>query len=309
MISSYLRMAVLCGAGVLAACGGGTTQQQSFQPERVIAFGDETSVLQPTGRKFTVNALKVDGTLDCASNPLWVQIVATTYTFDFSECHPTATNAVKAVMRAASGAKVADLKTQVDAMVAAGGFNSKDLVLMLVGVNDVLELYAQFPTRSEADLTAELRTRGDRIAEQVNRVVGLGGKVIVSTVIDIGLSPFALAQKAALTDTDRSALLSRLVAALNARLRVSIVNDGRFVGLVLADEMVQAMVRAPAGFALTDATTAVCTAALPDCNSTTLVANGNANAWLWADGTRLSAAGQARLGVLAQQRALNNPFF
>lgn len=305
------RALVWCGglAAILVACGGGSTQQQTFLPDRVIAFGDESSLLQAGGRKFAVNALNADDTLDCVGNPLWVQAVATSYSFVFNECNPTASTATKAVMRAALGAKVANLKTQVDAQVAAGGFNSKDLVTMMVGANDVLELYAQYPTRSEADITTELRARGVLIAEQVNRVIGLGGKVVVSTIIDLGLSPYAIAQKAAFTDTDRAALLSRLVAELNGRIRVNILNDGRFVGLVLGDEMVQLMVRSPASFGLTDATTVACDAVLPNCTTKTLLGTATAATWLWADGTRLSAAGQSRLGVLAQQRALNNPFF
>ena len=308
-VRMVLRSLWLCGAAALASCGGGTTQQQAFLPDRVIAMGDETSLVQADGRKFAVNALSATDTIDCSSNPMWVQTMASSYSFVFSQCNPSAALVTNAIMRAALGAKVAELKTQVDAQVAAGGFNSKDLVTMLVGANDVLELYAQFPARSEADLISEARTRGERIAEQVNRVVGLGGKVIVATVIDLGLSPYARAQKAAFTDTDRAALLTRLVAALNGRVRVGIVNDGRLVGLVLADEMLQAMVISPASFGLSDATTAACNVALPGCTSKTLVDTATATTWLWADGTRMSAAGQARLGLLGQQRALNNPFF
>ena len=296
-------------AAALVACGGGTSQQQTFQPTRVIAFGDETSLLQADGRKFAVNALNADDTLDCTSYPLWVQAVATSYSFVFNECKTATSTETKALMRATLGGKAADLKLQVDAMVAAGGFNSKDLVTMLVGANDVLELYAQFPTRTEAALTTDVRARGDAIAAQVNRVVGLGGKVIISTVVDLGLSPFAAAQNLAFPGTDRALLLSRLTSELNARIRVGIVNDGRYVGLVLADEMVQVMVRAPTAFGLTDAATVACSAALPNCTTKTLAGTATADTWLWADGTRLSAGGQARLGLLAQQRALNNPFF
>jgi outer membrane lipase/esterase len=310
-LSGFARALALCTTATLAlvACGGGTSQQQTFQPTRVFAFGDEASLLTADGRKHAVNALKADDTLDCTANPLWVQAVATTYNFVFSECNPSNSLTVNAFMRAAAGAKVADLKTQVDAQVAAGGFTSKDLVLMMVGSNDVLELYKQYPTRSEADIISELRARGDRVAEQVNRVVGLGGKVIVSTIIDLSLSPYAKEQKAAFTDTDRAALIKRMVEALNGRLRVGIVNDGRFVGLVLADETVQVMVLAPASFSLNDAVTASCTSALPNCTSKTLIDAATATTHLWSDSTHLSAPGQSRLGLLAQQRALNNPFF
>jgi len=122
------------------------------------------------------------------------------------------------------------------------------------------------------------------------------------------LTPFARAEKAAHTDVDRAALLSRLTAALNAALRVTIVNDGRKLGLVLGDEMSQAMVEHPSSFSIANATEAACTVALPDCTADTLVDAAASNTWLWADDLRLAYGGQYRLGVLAQNRARNNPF-
>lgn len=307
-----LAAALALSAGVLAACGGGTTAQQSFKPDRLLAFGDESSLLLPDGRKFAVNALATDGTRDCGINPLWTQAVASAYNYVFDACNPTASTENKAHMRAVAGAKADDLKAHIDAQVAltgtGGGVKAGDMATVLAGANDVLELYAQYPTRSEADITAELRARGERLAAQVNRLVSLGAKVVVSTVPDMGATPYALAQKAAFTDTDRAALLTRLTAAFNGRVRVNILNDGRFVGLVLADEMVQAMVISPPSFGLANATTAVCKAALPDCTTSTLITDGSAVGYLWADGTRMSHGGHARLGTLAAQRALNNPF-
>lgn len=305
---SWRALALVACVGVLASCGGGTTQQVSFQPDRVIALGDEASVLTATGRKYGVNAIDANGAIACADQPLWTQIVASSYGFVFEACNPGGTGTVKAFTRATVGARVDDLAAQVDAQIAAGGFTSKDLVTVLVGANDALALYRQFPQRDEASLIADARAAGDRLAAQVNRIVGLGARVIISTAPDIGLSPYALAEKAAKTDTDRAALLSRLVAALNARMRVGIVNDGRLLGLVLADEAVQVMVRVPEAFSLTNVTAAACTVALPDCTSTTLIANATAATSLWADELRLGVPYHSRIGLLAQARALNNPF-
>ena len=36
------------------------------------------------------------------------------------------------------------------------GFRDRDLTTVFVGINDVLELYAQYPVRSEADLAATI---------------------------------------------------------------------------------------------------------------------------------------------------------
>ncbi len=299
------------GAATLAAlvaCGGGTTQQVPFTATRVLVFGDETSVLTPTGGKYAVNALDANDALDCLANPLWVQTVATIYNFVFEQCNPAASTEVKAFNRAAVGATTDSVKTQIDAQVAGAGVAPGDLALVLAGANDVLALYAQFPARTEADIITDARARGERLATQVNRLVNLGARVIISTAPDLGVTPFASAQKAAFTDTDRAALLTRITAAINGRVRVGILNDGRFVGLVLADEMVQSMVKSPVSFALTDAVNVMCTVALPNCTSKTLVDTATVAGWLWADATHLSAAGQTRLGSLAQQRAQGNPF-
>ena len=81
--------AVFAAAALLAACGGGD-QVDPFKPTRVLAFGDELSVIEADGRKYSINAFKqitaTDGTvtddpttLDCARNPLWVQNVASSF--------------------------------------------------------------------------------------------------------------------------------------------------------------------------------------------------------------------------------------
>ena len=295
-------------AALMAACGGGTSQFEPFQPEQYVAFGDETSVIRSDGRRYTVNPLDTAGALSCATQPIWTQAVATRFGFVFAECNPSGATSFKALMRAAAGARADDVKTQIDDQLARGGFAAKTLVTVLAGANDILDLYGQYPRQTEEQLIAEARARGERLAQQVNRLVGIGPRVIVSTVPDVGLSPYALAQKAAFTDTDRAALISRLVAAFNARLRTTILNDGRYIGLVLADEVVQSIAKLPAVYGITNATGAVCTAALPDCTDQTLVESGSSAAWLWADDRRLAYGGQLRLGSLAVARAVGNPF-
>ncbi len=292
----------------LASCGGGTSQFEPFAPEQYVALGDETSVIRSDGRRFTVNPLNAAGAVDCAVEPIWTQAVANQFSFVFAECNPTGATAFKAVMRAAAGARVEDLAVQIDQQIASGGFAAKSLVTVLVGANDVLEAYASYPARTEAQLIADMQARGEQLAAQVNRLVALGPRVIVSTVPDVGLSPYALQQKAAHTDTDRAALISRLVSALNGRVRTNILNDGRFVGLVLGDEVVQSMVRLAGGFGVADFTTPLCTVALPDCSTQTLVSGGVATTWLWADDRRLAFIAQSRLGALAVARAVGNPF-
>jgi outer membrane lipase/esterase len=305
--TATLARAALAGmAGILlASCGGGTTQVEPFVPTRYIAFGDELSAFEPDGRKYMVNAFNAAATAyECTLNPLWIQTVASIYGFQFAEC-PVGTVGAKAVSRAARNARAAELKLQIDAQ-AQQGFTATDLVTVLVGTNDVKEIYEARGSSTEDELLALARERGVAIATQVNRLVDLGAKVIISTTPDVGLTPYAVSKGA----TD-AALLSRLSAAMNGRIRVNILNDGRFVGLVLADELVQTAVRFPSAYGLADGagvTTAACSVALPDCDSTKLVAGANVDGWLWADELRLGVVAHRQLGSLAAARAQNNPF-
>ena len=311
---------------LLASCGGGELVSE-FQPQRIVAFGDQASVItqqdaidpvtqQPyaaSGQKFSVNALDAtSGALACQGNPNWVQYLAQSFGLPFPQCNPDNANA-PSIDRAANGAKVADLVAQVDAQLAGDGFSAKDLVTVLVGANDILEQYALYPGQDENALSVTLEQRGTLLAEQVNRIAAAGGKVIVTTVPDQGLTPFALAEQAAHdASDDRAALLSRLSARLNAKLRVGLLNQsGRSVGLVLGDELVQTYVRFPSLGGFVDVTSAACTAALPGCTTATLVdgakAAGGAS-YLWADARELGPTGQRLLGEAANTRARNNPF-
>ena len=291
----------------LASCGGGTSQVEAFVPQRLISLGDDMSAFAPDGRKYAINGFAVGSTTpDCKALPIWTQVVANAYGFGFAEC-PVGTGEQKARSRASAGARVADLKTQVQAQMAAGGFADKDLVTVMIGTNDVRDLYAQWLLdRTDARRNALLdaaRERGIEIARQVNAIVELGAKVVVATIPDVGLSPWGIEQGA-----EGAALLKELTAALNGRIRVNILNDGRFVGLVLADEMSQTAARIPAAYSLTDASTAACTVAPPACTTATLRANATADGWLWADSTWLATGGHRQLGALAEARARLNPF-
>jgi phospholipase/lecithinase/hemolysin len=290
----------------LASCGGGTSQVEAFVPLRLITFGDEMSAFTADGKKYAVNGFAADGTTpDCKLLPIWTQVVANVYGFGFAEC-PVGTGEHKAIARAKPGARAADLKTQVQAQVAAGGFADKDLVTVMIGTNDIRDLYEQSRAASAPSKDALLeaaRQRGVEVATQVNALVDRGAKVIVVTIPDVGLTPWGLAQGAT-----GASLLTELTAALNGRIRVNILNDGRFVGLVLGDEFSQTAARVPAAYSLTNATTAACAVAPPACTSATLASGATADGWLWADTTWLATGGHRQLGALAEARARLNPF-
>lgn len=299
--------AAMCA--LLAACGGGD-QVKKFEPSRVLSFGDENSVITSSGQNYTINGLNTDKTaIDCGVNRIWNHILANSYGLSFPQCAGTA-SATNSRILAVPMAKVADVKTQIDQFLAIDRFGDKDLVSVLVGQNDLWAQYALYNGSNEPALIAAMEAAGVLYAEQVNRMANAGARVIVSTIPDQSLTPYALAQKAALTDTDRAALIKRLMSAFHLKLRVTLINDGNRIGLVLADELTQQIVQFPASFNFTNINTAACasTAVLPNCTSATLVSGADSSAWLWSDSTHFSAGGHSRLGEAARVRATGNPF-
>ena len=330
LIESEVRRATsACGMLVvtllLASCGGGTTQN-SFIPTRIIAFGDETSVIvdlqgDGNGSKYSVNATAsdTDPTLVCASNPIWIQTLATNYGgLVFPQCNPGPTPVANPTsrIRATFGAMATDLSGQIDAQVAESGFQDGDLVTVLVGVNDVLAQYAQYPAVSEPTLTANVEAAGAEVGNQVNRLADAGAKVIVTTIPDVGDSPYALAEKMAHIDTDRQQLIFRLVARFNAGLRSTLTNDGHRIGLVTMDQLVESVVQFPGLDGFTNTTDGACDInqslltppSILDCTGFTLIPNATGASYLWADDRHLSSGGQLALGNLALSRARSNPF-
>lgn len=309
---SLAGMIATAAVAVLAACGGGTSQYDPFIAERVFAFGDDTSALRSDGKRYGTNGVDATtGAINCNLEPLWVQTIAGYYGMVFAECNTASPAAVpRAFMYAAAGAKVAAVAAQVEAQLAAGGLRDKDLALVAAGANDVLELYAQYPSQPQAALINEARVRGERLARVVNRLVELGAKVIVANLPDLGMTPFARAEALANTGSgpDRAKLITDLSNAFNEQLGVKVLLDGRYVGLVQMDLRTLSAARSPGSFGFTDVSTAVCTVALPDCTTTTVVTGGVAGTWLWADNTRLASGGQAQLATLALERARRNPF-
>jgi outer membrane lipase/esterase len=315
LCKALTTLTALCA---LASCGGGDTQEP-FRPNRVLAFGDELSYLETDGRKYSINAYKItDATtspptestteLDCTRNPLWIQTVATSFGLAFDRCLGTATTASGQVL-ARPGNKVADLPAQL-AAVQGAAFNERDLALMQVGMNDILELYARYPAESSASLIEEARSRARVYGQAINTLAQSGPAVVVLTVPDLGLTPFARAQNTAAGDTTRSTLLSQLTDAFNSRMSVTLINDGRLIGLVFIDIETQNMFRFPSNFALTNVLDAAClpTSVLPDCRTNTLATGATSTSHLWADDLRPGQTLQSRMGSLADFRAKNNPF-
>ncbi len=307
----------VAAVGLLAACGGGSTGAiEPFKPERMMVLGDELSLLLPDGRKYGVNAYAAGTTtIDCTANPVWTQTVASIFGLTFAQCNPNAAAVTAAQSYAQAGAKAPDVNAQIDRALAAGAFSEKQIVTIYFGLNDVLELYAQYPARTQDALKAEIRARGVALGQQVNRVARAGPAVLLVTAPDLGVAPFGAAQTTAQPEpagaVTRARFLSDLTDSFNAGLRVTIINDGRLIGLVSSDQMVRDILP-PLNtfFGFNDLSTPMClaTAAPPNCGTDTLVAGADITSWGYATDKLFGPALQSRLGQIAASRATRNPF-
>ena len=190
----------------------------------------------------------------------------------------------------------------------SGGFANGDLATVLIGANDIIAQYQQYPSVGEDQLDDNLTQAANALGDQINRLADLGVKVIVATVPDMGLTPYAGDPAGS-----NAALLTRLSAQFNIKMRSRIYNDGRRIGLVLLDEYLESVRKFGLGYVNSTDAACLTTAPLPTCTTSTLTMDSSgtaasASTWLWSDNLHLSSGGQSTLGSLAVTRAQNNPF-
>jgi outer membrane lipase/esterase len=314
VLKSLLAPALL--AVLLSGCGG-SSRVEPYVPNQLVAFGDELSLIGTNGSKYSVNALKADGvSLDCATYPVWPQVVADGYGMVFPECNPNASTNAVGVMKASVGAKVADVAAAVAAFQVTSTFTPQTLVTVMVGQYDILAAYNAYDagTLSRALAKAQAAAAGKTLGALVNTVAnqGSGGRVLYSTPPNLGYAPFAAAEVLRTGDADRSVLLKELTLAFSEAMRLEVLNDGRYAALVTADELTISMsdVTRMVAYALTNLVDPVCTVALPTCTTATMAtgAAGIGTAYLWADDQHPGVSFQSRVGLAALNRARNNPF-
>src|SRR5678815_1115043 len=85
--------------------------------------------------------------------------------------------------------------------------------------------YQKYPTVGVEQLIANVEAHGAEVGRQVNRITDTGAKVLLATIIDVGYSPYATAERQAHADTDRALILSQLSQRFNASMRATIDND------------------------------------------------------------------------------------
>jgi len=96
-------------------------------------------------------------------------------------------------------------------------------------------------------------------------------------------------------------------------LRLEVINDGRYAALITADELTISMSDPTkmVAYALTNIVDQVCTVALPNCTTATMVAGaaGVGTAYLWGRSPSTRGCRSRAVSVSAAlNRARNNPF-
>lgn len=308
---------------LLASCGGGTEQITPFDPTRYIVFGDEMSYLTADGRKYTVNALDSNGLPGCSINTssqpsrIWVQVLGSGLGFRFAECNVNNLE-VNAFMFSAPGAKVDDFVNQVAAArLAHGPFGCHDMMSVLLGANDVIDLfenvYLASPTQGTANQVAnELAARAARLGRAIADLTADNGpNFIVSTIPLMNLTPYARQMASDYPNANVANVLNQLSSSFNTSLRTNIPNDGSRWGLVELDALLNAGFNNPGTYNLSNVKDAACDAVTwgtADCTTNTLVDGANANNWLWASNLWMGWRAHLNLGDFARNRAQGNPF-
>lgn len=319
-VSTRTRLlAALMGAVMLASCGGGE-QEETFQPDRIVTFGDENTLILPTGYQYTVNnptaATSTTAAVPpCANSPIWVEYVAATYNLNFAECSGVTARA-NARMLATLGATIPTVNTAVNDFKTSTGFNSKDLVTLMVGTHDLMALYESYtdPAASQAALVSASESLGEDLGQVVLNVTSTGAKVLITTVPNIGTSVWGLTQ----TESNRNTLAAMVTAfndGLNAKIS-EIANGGGRNGAVLeVDQEIEKYRRDynSAYSTFTEKTKAACvttagvTMADADLTSCLYSDDLDNNYYLWAGRVQFGLLTHATLGSVAVTRIRANP--
>ena len=322
---------IMVGALLLSSCGGSGVSGQSrrFHPTRMIVFGDEASLLLTPSTATATDALKytnngfnpfttpLNTQIDCRANLLWVQALAIEFNLRFRECNPDGLPAT-GQMLATAGAKVADVVSAIDTFLASNSVGRTDLVTLMVGTNDIVELYTSVTTSAvtEAAALAEAERRAELVAAQVSRLTdnqnNTRARVIYATVPDVSDTPFAIAEPTG--RAERVRLLKALSERFNDRLRGQVPVNGRSIGSLNAFQLLRNIVQlvengdTPTGIA--NVKDAACTnvGSVLGCNTTTLRAGATDTNYLWASGVYFSAGTHVYLGNQAVDLATNLPF-
>lgn len=319
-------------SGALSVTSTPTSNGQSAIQVVNNQFNLPTDYTDEDGVDFTGVTLPVTYTYayNCAANPLWVQLLASSFGLGFKDQCPSE-GASGAVTYAENGATVATTATQV--ATHRGRLGSGTLVTMMAGQNDILNAFAlvKAGTLPLASAKAEMTAQGGALAAIVNDIIKTGARVLVVKLPDMGVSPLARENGGVWAST-----LTELTLAFNNGILNKITNDGTKIGLVNLYDYThyirEANDRGNSYDNIVNSSVSVCTSATvnqPDgtalsgtstgplyggdpllyCNSenksSSVASPGN---YFWSDKAHMGVGGHAFLAARAYERADDNPF-
>jgi hypothetical protein len=337
-LRSSLVAVTVAGSLLLASCGGGGSGT-NYVPSRLIVFGDEFSLMvKPDGsgptdvdaKKYSINGFTPDTiNPDCYSNLLWIQTLAYYYGLGFAECNDVPGAIPTAFIKAELGANVDDVVSQIDDFLASseGTLVKSDLVTVMVGTNDVIELFERVRSSGSDHLEPdaaflEAEARGRLLAAQFDKLTNKSNteaRALYVLIPNVGDSPYGYSEEL-LTPGSRD-LLKNLTIALNDELRSKITINGRSLGIVNIYDTFNNITNpkkpsdiTKAGILNTKDAACLDAVSIVDCTSSTLqpvngaVAAASETTWLWAKDWYFGPIGHSLLGNNAISIINNNPF-
>lgn len=303
----------------------GTDHRYYFESKNTDGTNILTMVSTGTGTQGGTSGVSLKRTSDivyrCESSYLWNQMVAHNFGKGFqSKC--SRETAAGAETYAAPGAKVSNLQTQVSDSMARGELRDGVLVTIMIGQNDIKDIYDQVQQSLMSDSTAQqlLASRGATAANIVKSVLNTGAKVVLALTPDLGQSPLAAATG------ENASLLTQYTRKFNDALKFGMgstaAQDGRHFALVETDLFTNPITRSNAYVHGTAVCNMAGTFTRPDgttvdsgdadysdrvqyCTSKTLVTDGSITTYIWADNLRYAPAGHGLIGSTASTRVAN----
>lgn len=287
-LARWLRRAALpvAAAATLAACGGGD-RVEPFKPSRIFIFGDEYSAIDTTtGAKYSVNVPNTSGSgaaYYCAQNALWVQyLVNEHYGKELDACPIGLASTPNAFLQAQP-----DWTTDnVISAINATSFASDDLVVVLVGVNDIT---------GSALTDAQLEAKAQELGRRVRALADSGVHVLLVNVPKIEESPDFSSYGT------RRALYNNGLRSLNG---LGSNVDGRRVAFLQSDALITDLKDSNYNMgelcpSNTDSTPGAC-----DSNAISGISSTSSYVWSW--GAWLSPNTHSLLGSRAANQVDNN---
>ena len=219
MATQWLRRAWLAAIGasalLLAACGGGSIEQQ-LSPGRIVVFGDAMADIGQNGRRYTVNDESVFNN--------WTLYVAASYNLELAPSSDGGTNYATGNARilrepdAAGSTATPTVKEQIDTFLAASDPRSDDLFLVSAGTSDlIVQVRAVLEgTQTEDQMVTNVKAAARDLAAQVQRLVNAGAEhVAVAGPYNLGRTPWAI-------QLDRTALMEEASGRFNRELLLAL---------------------------------------------------------------------------------------